>query len=231
MRGILNFLLYTSIWLVLIVVTVGIALVVLVPIFWLTFANMTRRAEKAKAALDGTLMHDEVLVAFGLQHRVFALWHRRELVAITSSRTIVTRRGLLGGFKMQDIQWKDLRDVTIEENILPSLCGSNLSFAHNNGRVARMYIPGVPSEPARQIYTRGQSEEQAWEEKRRVRAMEEARSVSGGIVVHAGGHGAAPAASGNRLVDEIARAKELLDSGAISDAEFQEMKAKILSAS
>ena len=34
--------------------------------------------------------------------------------------------------------------------------------------------------------------------------------------------------SGERMVEEIRKAKELLDAGAIRDAEFQEMKAKIL---
>ena len=42
------------------------------------------------------------------------------------------------------------------------------------------------------------------------------------------GDGAGPGAGGDRMVDEIRKAKELLDSGAITDAEFQEMKAKIL---
>lgn len=34
----------------------------------------------------------------------------------------------------------------------------------------------------------------------------------------------------NRMLEEIAAAKGLLDAGAISDVEFQEMKAKILAA-
>jgi len=38
-----------------------------------------------------------------------------------------------------------------------------------------------------------------------------------------------PGAGDISIVDEIRRAKELVDAGAISDAEFEEIKAKILS--
>jgi glutamate-1-semialdehyde aminotransferase len=43
-----------------------------------------------------------------------------------------------------------------------------------------------------------------------------------------GGDGVGASGGGDRMVEEIRKAKELLDSGAVSDAEFQEMKAKIL---
>ena len=45
---------------------------------------------------------------------------------------------------------------------------------------------------------------------------------SSGARTDAGGGGS------ERIVDDIQRAKSLLDSGAISDVEFLEMKAKIL---
>ena len=42
---------------------------------------------------------------------------------------------------------------------------------------------------------------------------------------------AALASSGNAMLEQIENAKRLLDSGTISDSEFQEMKSKIISAS
>ena len=77
------------------------------------------------------------------------------------------------------------------------------------------------------MYAKAQYEEQAWEEKRRVRGLEETRAASGGVMI-GGGDGMGPGGGADRMVEEIRKAKELLDSGAVSDAEFQEMKAKIL---
>ena len=171
MRGIFNLIIYAIFWSVVVLVTMGIGLIIVLPMLWLTFAGMEERAEKAEEKLAGTLMAGEVLLVSGIQHRAFALRQRRALVAITSSRVVAVRRGVLGGFRMLDIQWKDLRDATIQENVLPELCGANLRFAHDNGRVAQLDIPGVVTDAAHEIYGRAQSEEQAWEEKRRIRAI------------------------------------------------------------
>jgi hypothetical protein len=186
------------------------------------------RAAKAEKIVSTTLMDGENVVAKTIQKRVFALFNRRAVVAITNSRILIIRRGLLGGFKMSDIQWKDLKDVQIEQNILEDFCGSNLAFRHLNGGVAPMIVNGLGSDVASAMYTRAQSEEQQWEEKRRVRAMEEVRAAAGGVVVHNAPAASQAAPAGNRLLSEIQEAKKLLDGGVISDAEFQEMKSKIL---
>lgn len=233
MKGLTQGLLYGIIWAMILVFTAGLGLLVLGPVLFLTFAGAEQRAAKAYACLRTTLMRDEELLAEALQHRIFALWHRRALVAVTSSRVLLIQRGLLGGFKMQDIQWKDLVDATIEQNVLPDLCGSNLSFKNSNRQVGLMSIEGVEAQMAADIYAQAQAEEQAWEEKRRVRAMEETRAAAGGVVVHAAPQASSPmpAASGaNRMLQEVEKAKSLLDIGAISDVEYNEMKAKILAA-
>eukprot|EP01041_Mallomonas_annulata_P020906 gene20906-40825_t len=60
-----------------------------------------------------------------------------------------------------------------------------------------------------------ESEEQAWEEKRRIRGLEEMRAQAGGVTVGA----TADSGGAERIVDDIQRAKALLDSGAISDSQ------------
>jgi hypothetical protein len=199
-------------------------------LLFFTFAGAQARALKAEKIVQTTLMKGEQLVAQTLQHRAYALWKRRDVLAITNSRILIIQRGLLGGFKMMDIQWKDLQDATIEQNVLDSICGSNLQFAHLNEGVPPMSVEGVKSDAASLIYAHAQAEEQAWEEKRRVRAMEEVRAAAGGVVVHTPQpQAAAPqATAGGRMLTEIQEAKRLLDAGVISDAEFQEMKSKIL---
>jgi hypothetical protein len=187
------------------------------------------REQRALENLRSTLMTEESLEASGVQMRPLALFNRRIVVGITNSRIIFIRRGLLGGFKMSDIQWKDLRDVRLEQNVLSALCGSNLDFFHRNLAVGHMAIPGAPSDTASTIYTFAQAQEQSWEEKRRVRGMEEVRAAAGGVVVHAAPSQAAGSSPARSLAAQIQEAKALLDSGTVSDAEFQEMKSKILS--
>ncbi|WP_374572772.1 SHOCT domain-containing protein [Phenylobacterium sp.] len=232
MKGVFNILAYICVLVGLVIATMGLGLIVALPLMLLTFAGSAGRAAKAEQIVATTLMPGEAQIAVGIQLRAFALFRRRAVAAITNSRVIIVRRGLLGGFKMGDIQWKDLKDVTIEENVLASLCGSNLNFAHLTYTNQLMAVDGLPSDIAAKMYSHAQSEEQQWEEKRRVRAMEEHRAAAGGVVVHTQPQQAerpAPAAR-SRLLSEIQEAKKLLDDGVISDAEFQEMKSKILAA-
>jgi hypothetical protein len=195
-------------------------------VLWLAliWIGQGHRAAKAEANLKSVLMAEEQIVGHALQKRVLALFNRRTLLAITSSRVIIMRRGLLGGFKMSDIQWKDLLDATISENVIADLCGSNLSFRLAARPLLALRVNGVPRVTAATVYSHAQHQEQAWEEKRRVRAMEEVRAAAGGVTVHA----QPQAQTSNRMMDDIQQAKALFDTGAISDTEFQEMKSKIL---
>lgn len=227
MKGVISLGQAVGIWLLIVVLSLGIGLIPLAIWAALVFLGASERAAKANETLDRTLMTGETVAARAVQHRAFALFKRRTVIAITSSRILAVQRGLLGGFKMADMQWKDLKDVRLEQNILDSLCGSNLVFDSLLLGHAGIAVDGVPSEAASAMYAKAQYEEQAWEEKRRVRSLEETRAASGGVTIGAG-DGAGPGAGSDRMVDEIRKAKDLLDSGAINDAEFQEMKAKIL---
>jgi hypothetical protein len=213
----------------------GIAIVVaLAVVYWaLVIRGLEARRLKALEKLTSTLMTNEQKLGDAIQLRLCALLSRRLVVAATNSRVILIQRPLLGGFTMTDYQWKDLHDATLAENLLPNLFGSKLSFAirrDGQAEVEGMIVAdGLDARVASRLYTAAQDQEQAWEEKRRVRSMEEARASSGGITL--GGFpgaagGGAPAGS---PLEEIERAKKLLDIGAISDAEFNEIKSKILS--
>jgi len=227
MKGVISLLQAIGIWLLIAALSFGVGLIPLAIWAAVVFLGAAERAEKANAILDKTLMTGETVIARAIQHRVFALFRRRTAIAITSSRILTVQRGLLGGFKMADMQWKDLKDVRLEQNILDSICGSNLAFDSLLAGHPGIAVDGVPSDQASAMYAKAQYEEQAWEEKRRVRGLEETRAASGGVMI-GGGDGTGGGAGAERMVEEIRKAKELLDSGAVSDAEFQEMKAKIL---
>jgi hypothetical protein len=201
-------------------------------IYWaFVVRGLEARRRKAVEKLTSTLMTGEQNLGEALQLRLCALSSRRLLVAATSSRVILIRRPLLGGFTMEDYQWKDLHDAVLSENVLPNLFGSRLSFTiRRDGREeieGTVVADGIEARVASRLYTVAQEQEQAWEEKRRVRTMEEARASSGGITL--GGYPADGGGAAGSTVEELERAKKLLDSGVISDVEFNEIKSKILS--
>jgi hypothetical protein len=203
-------------------------------VYWaFVIRGLEERKAKAVEKLASTLMASEQRLADAIQLRLCALTSRRLVVAATNSRVILIERPLLGGFTMKDYQWKDLHDATLSENLLPNLFGSRLTFAirrDGQEQVEGVVVAdGLEQRVASRLYTAAQEQEQAWEEKRRVRTMEEARASSGGITLggYPGTGGAA--AGGVSTLDELERAKKLLDSGVISDVEFNEIKSKILS--
>src|SRR5689334_3529404 len=122
MKGVVSLLKGVGILILVSIVTLGVGLIV-----WLlaVVVGAEARAARAQDTLNRTLMSGETVIARAIQHRVFALFRRRAVIAITSSRILMVQRGLLGGFKMADMQWKDLKDVRLEENILPGICGAN----------------------------------------------------------------------------------------------------------
>lgn len=233
MKGIFSVVGFVAVWTILTALTFGLAAFACAALVAYMFVGADARRTRVIGKLNSTLMQGEKVVTSSVQHRGFALMHRRVAVAITDSRIIIVRPGIFGGFRMSDIQWKDLRDVRIEENVLDGIFGSNLTFSHYNGGVGMMAVDGIETKPAAEIYARAQAEEQAWEEKRRVRGMEEVRAAAGGVVVHTAAPADRPVASDtpgptNKIVEAIQQAKALLDAGVISDSEFQEMKSKIL---
>jgi hypothetical protein len=63
--------------------------------------------------LETILIPGEVLECTAIQRRIFALFHRRHLIAATNNRFIGMTRGLLGGFTPTTIRWQDLKNVDI----------------------------------------------------------------------------------------------------------------------
>ncbi len=200
----------------------------------MVFTGGDKRAEKSYSKFKDTLMKDETIIEQGIDTRPFALLSRRQVFGVTNSRVILMERGILGGYTMKDFQWKDLKDAEVHENIWPGLCGSTLSFKSNQQKDGEpLNIEVFPqSKIATEAYKHSQMEEQAWEEKRRIRDMEEKRAKAGGVMI--GGIGGISSQSPSSapetdITDQLMKLKKLLDEGVLSDSEFQEMKSKLLS--
>ena len=193
------------------------------------------RVSSGLRELHGLLVPGERLLAYAVQRRVFALFHRRVIAAATTGRFIGLFRGLIGGYTPYDVRWQDLKDVSIRAGIFGAdLTISSLATddfgSHEHGIKGRMTFNGLRKEQAQEVYKICQAQEQSWREKRRVRDLDELRAESGGVqfgnMPMAGG-GAAPSATGDPA-ERLRRAKEMLDSGLITDTEYESIKARVV---
>jgi hypothetical protein len=185
------------------------------------------------AQLRSVLIPGETLEAFAIQMRLFALLHRRLLVAATSGRLVVLMRKLLGGYDVTTIRWQDLEEVTLRVGMLSADLAVRAGRATDLASLGasgsqQVQFQGLRRDQAQAVYRICQGQDQAWREKRRVRELEELRARSGGIQVSPGP--AVPGAAGETdAVRRLKEAKEMLDARLITDAEYEAIKAKIIS--
>ena len=189
--------------------------------------------ERPLAQLRTVLIPGETVEAWAVQMRPFALTHRRLLIAATSGRLIVLTRKLLGGFDVTTIRWQDLEEVTLHVGMLSADLAVRAGKATDLASLGaagsqRVEFRGLRRDEAQAVYRICQSQDQAWREKRRVRELEELRARSGGIQVSAGTLGGGAAAESD-AVRRLQEAKQLLEARLISDAEYEAIKAKIIS--
>jgi hypothetical protein len=197
---------------------------------------------KPLAELRSVLIPSETLDAWAIQHRLFALNHRRVLIAATSGRLLWLTRRLLGGFDVANVRWQDLEEVTLHVGILTATlsvrAGSASDLASQGAAGSRtVEFVGLRKAQAQGVYRICQAQDQAWREKRRIRELEELRARSGGVQIGsaggfapaglaAGAAGAAPAPAA--AVQRLQEAKQMLDSKLITDSEYEAIKARIL---
>jgi hypothetical protein len=139
--------------------------------------------EKPLAALRSVLIPAETLEAWAIQRRIFALSHRRLLIAATSGRLVVLVRRLLGGFDVSTIRWQDLEEVTLRVGVIGAdlalRAGKATDLASLGAQASqRVEFQGLRREQAQAVYRICQAQDQAWREKRRVRELEELRARS-----------------------------------------------------
>jgi len=186
--------------------------------------------------LRSILIPSETLEAWAIQRRIFALTHRRLLIAATSGRLILLTRKLLGGFDVAGIRWQDLEEVTLHVGMLGAdllvRAGRATDLASQGSQGSqRLEFKGLRKEQAQAVYRICQAQDQSWREKRRVRELEELRARAGGIQVSGAG-GYAPQGGVGVQPDAVRRlqeAKQMLDGKLITDAEYEAIKAKIVS--
>ena len=200
-----------------------------------TMQDVDAGLAKALTTLQGLLTSGETLEAWAAQRRIYALTHRRVCIAATSGRFISLTRRLIGGYESADIRWQDLRETHISAGILAAdltlvaQSSADLNIGSEVNRV--LTFEGLNKGQAQAIYRICQQHDQVWREKRRIRELEELRAKSGGVQIGAsGGYGAAgDSGAESEPTRRLRQAREMLDAKLISDAEFESIKAKIVS--
>ena len=112
--------------------------------------------DSAFNTLRGLLTTGETLEAWAVQHRLFALKHRRVCVAATSGRFISLNRRLLGGYESADIRWQDLKETRISAGILAAdltLIAQTSSDLNIGSEVNRVWtFAGLRKDQAQAMY-------------------------------------------------------------------------------
>ena len=168
--------------------------------------------------------------SFGLEDQNGSTVSSHEL--LQSGRLIVITRRLLGGFDVADVRWQDLEEVALRVGVfgadLAIRAGKTTDLASEGAHGSRrLEFQGLRKEQAQAVYRICQAQDQAWREKRRIRELEELRARSGGIQVLSGQ--GAPGSAQSEAVRRLQEAKQLLDAKLITDAEYEAIKAKIVS--
>jgi len=198
-------------------------------------AATDRGVYDALEAFRALLIPGEEIEAMAVQRRLFALSHRRKAVAATSGRLIVVKRNLIAGYKPIDVRWQDIRESAVTVGVfgatLTISASQSTELVSEHGAPLMITVTGLRKAEAQEVYRVCQAREQAWREKRRVRELEEMRAKSGGV--HLGSPMASPSyapndTNGQSPSARLQRAKEMLQSGLLTDAEFEQVKAKIL---
>jgi hypothetical protein len=185
---------------------------------------------KALADLQSVLIPAETVEAWATQRRVYALSHRRTIVAATSGRLIWLVRRLVSGFDVVNLRWQDLSEVNLRVGVFAAelviRADPATDLAINAQQGARVItISGLRKDQAQAVYRICQAQDQAWREKRRIRELEELRARSGGVQINPG----APAAGlSSDSVHRLQEAKQMLDARLITDSEYESLKARIL---
>lgn len=191
--------------------------------------SLAAEMPKAWSYLESMLVAGETIQESTVQRRLFALTHRRALVAATSGRLIGMTRGLIGGFSPVDLRWQDIKTAHIKAGIF----GSTLTVTAltqpdlaSSGGIRGIQFSGLRKKEAQAIYRICQAQEQAWREKRRQRELEELRAKSGGFQASIGD---AARTNTESPLERLQKAKAMLDQGLISDSEYEAIKAKVIS--
>lgn len=193
-----------------------------VPIRHIEPAQDQGALQKVAQEVSKILTANEEILYIALQNAT-ALSLKKDAVIATNNRIIGYRPGVLGRVSFTDYLWQDVLDVSMKQGILST------EFAIQTA-AGTHEVGSIDKDQAKRLYAIAQQMEQEWREKRRIREMEEARAKAGGVYMGSvPGMVSSSSAPADDPAVKLAKAKSMLDQGLISEAEYDSLKAKVLS--
>jgi hypothetical protein len=180
--------------------------------------------KKVASEVARILTPSEEILYIALQNMT-AMSLAKDSVVATTNRVILYQPQVFGRVNFTDYQWQDVKNARIQQGVL----STEFTVETVDGR--KSVLGGLDRDQAKRLYGICQQMEQEWREKRRIRHMEEERARAGGVqfqMPSAASDSTAPAPEDP--VERLAKAKQMLEQKLISEAEYETLKAKILSA-
>lgn len=182
-----------------------------------------KAVEKVIEKVSALLMSNEEIQYIAVQKKP-AINLSPDALVLTNKRVIFCRPKNLGlSLEFQDYIWKDIADCHMKEGIL----GAEFTVATVKGTFN--VIDYLPKVQARKLYTIAQEQEEIQRENRRQLDLEYKRAAAGQITVNAAAPEApVPTTKQDDPMASLQKLKTLLDSGLITQQDFDTKKAEIL---
>ncbi len=175
---------------------------------------------KIKEFVQDYLTNGEEVEFICKQQKPIAI--KADAVVVTNRRLIIVRPKLLGRFEFDDFLWRDLGDAHVKENLMGA------TFAAISIHGSHVSIDMLPKKGARRLYQIAQEREEQAVEIRRNREMEEAAAGAAKVNINSPAPAPTAASGANDPMARLAKLKEMLTAGLISDQDFEDRKNEIL---
>ena len=190
------------------------------------------RIQLAIEHLKSILIEGETLIAVSPQHRLFTifpfitgggnnfLFKRRDIIAVTSGRFIYMKRNLFGGYQLNDIRWQDVDNAVFYRGIFAAdfkifkYTSTDLTINKMNSYFLNLI--GYDIEKTQEVYKYVQKQEQEWREKRRIGTLPQ-------------GIASVSSVEKKSVSERLSELKKMYEEQLISDSEYENLKAKIIS--
>lgn len=179
--------------------------------------------EKVLPKVQSFCTSNEEIQYIAVQKSKLGLNFSPDCIALTNKRVIMIRPKSFGlSLDFKDYSWLNVADVHMKEGVF----SATITVRTTSG--ASDFMEDIPKAQARTLYRFAQEMEETKKEERRQRELEDKRAVAGGGIVINTPSNVAPSQPTDDPMAKLQKMKTLLDSGILSQEEFDAKKAEIL---